>query len=277
MSWQTVAAKDVRDAGRSKTIWLVVGVLGLLFLVLIGADFLTGSDLFNDFTDFVTTIVSFPGFLVPLIALLLGYKSVIHERVSGSIVLSLSFPHSRRDLIAGTFVGRGIVLLAPVLGTLVVVGLLGAFLYPPSGSELLGFGWLVLITALFGLGFLAVAIALSMSTTAERRVTLGTFGTYIVLVSFWDNLVTATVQFLYRFRQEALVALPDWAYLLYLLKPAEAYNRLLRVGFDTTRGARYVSPEAPWFVDWWMGVVVFGAWIAVPLAVSLYRFERADL
>ncbi|MFP9059744.1 ABC transporter permease [Natrialbaceae archaeon A-chndr2] len=277
MSWQTVAAKDVRDAGRSKTIWLVVGVLGLLFLVLIGADFLTGSDLFNDFTDFVTTIVSFLGFLVPLIALLLGYKSVIHERVSGSIVLSLSFPHSRRDLIAGTFVGRGIVLLAPVLGTLVVVGLLGAFLYPPSGSELLGFGWLVLITALFGLGFLAVAIALSMSTTAERRVTLGTFGAYILLVSFWDNLVTATVQFLYRFRQDALFTLPDWVYLMYLLKPAEAYNRLLRVGFDTTRGARYASSEAPWFVDWWMALVVFAAWIVVPLTVGLYRFERTDL
>lgn len=277
MSWRTVGAKDVRDAGRSRTIWLVVGVLGLIFASVIGLDLWTESHLFTDFTDFVNTVVSILGFLVPLIALLLGYKSILHERVSGSLVLSLSFPHSRRDLVLGTFVGRAIVLLVPVLATLVLVGAVGAVLYAPTGSELLGFIWLVVLTALFGLGFLAVAIGLSMSSANERRVTLGAFGAYLVLVSFWGTLVTAGVQFVYRFREGALVPLPDWAFLLSLLQPAEAFNRLFRLGFDTTRGQRYVAAEAPWFVEWWMALLVLGIWIVVPLVAGWYRFDRADL
>jgi hypothetical protein len=71
--------------------------------------------------------------------------------------------------------------------------------------------------------------------------------------------------------------MPDWALLFRLFGPNEAYDRLLRAGFDINLAARYAANGAPVYVDWWMGIVVLVVWFAVPLVVGFHRFESADL
>lgn len=272
MTWRDIAYKDVHDASRSRTLWLVSGLLFVAFVgYSVGHTYL-GEDTFVAFIGGMATVV---GSLLPVLAILIGYKSVVHERTSGSIFLSLSFPHSRRDLVAGKLIGRSVVLLAPTLVALVVAGVVGAVRYGSSGALL--YPWFLFGTALYGVAFVAIALGLSMSTTADRWITLGALGGYLLLVQLWDNFHSLTLLVLHRFDFAVLADIPDWALLFRLVKPSESYYRLLRAGFDIGQAGQYIGEGAPIYVDWWVGVVLLLAWCVVPVVVGYRRFGSADL
>jgi ABC-2 type transport system permease protein len=272
VSWRTVARKDVRDASRSRWLWVLSGLLVLAFVGYALVHRYVGTTTFTSFLDGLTVLAAS---LLPVLAIALGYKSIIHERTSGSLFLTLSFPHSRSDVALGTFVGRSAVLLAPTLVALALAGVVGAALYGTDGA--LPFPVFLLVTALYGVAFVGITVALSMSTTADRRITLGALGAYLVLVQFWDDLHSLTVLALHRFDFTVLESMPDWTLLFRLLKPSESYYRVVRAAFDVGVGGRYVGPDAPLYVGWWMALLLLAAWAAVPLAVGYRRFARADL
>jgi len=272
MSWRDIAHKDVHDASRSRTLWLVSGVLLLAFVgYAVGHTYL-GDETFTSFLGGLATVI---GIGLPVLGILLGYKSVVHERTSGSLALTLSFPHSRRDVVVGKFVGRAVVLLGPTLVALVAAGVVGAVRYGTDGVAL--YPWFVVATALYGIAFVGIAMALSMVTTVDRWITFGALGSYLLLVQLWDNFHTITVLVLHRFDFQVLGNMPDWTLLFRLLKPSESYYRLLRAGFDIGQAGRYVGESAPAYVDWWMALALLVAWCVLPLALGFRRFARADL
>lgn len=273
MGWRAIARKDIQDASRSRSLWIVI----VLFLVLTLA-YMLGSAIVleNTLSETIDGLAGMLAILLPVIAILLGYKSVAHERINGSIVLLLSFPHSRRDLVIGKYIGRSVVLIVPAILALALAGVAGSVLFD-SVRELVWYPWFVLVTALYGLSFLSIALAISMSSTTDRRITLGAFGAYLLLVSFWDNIVTAIVVVLFRFDFDVLFAMPDWSQLATLLKPSEAYYRLLHLGFELERGTGFLASDAPWYVDWWVALLILGCWIGVPLVLGYRRFTKVDL
>jgi ABC-2 type transport system permease protein len=272
MSWQAIARKDVRDAARSRGLWVLFALLGVLSVgYAVGHSYL-GERTFPAFLGGLTGLLAV---VLPVLAILVGYKSVIHERTGGSLFLTMSFPHSRWDYLLGKIVGRAVVLLAPTLVALVAAGAVGAFRYGTEGAAL--YPWFIVATALYGLAFVGVAVGLSMSTTVDRRITLGAFGGYVVFVTFWDAVHSLTMLILHRFDGSVLSNLPDWALLFRLLGPSESYRRLVRAGFDVDLATLYVGDGTPIYVDWWMGVLLLVAWFAVPLVLGYRRFDAADL
>lgn len=271
MSWRVVAYKDVHDASRSRTLWLLFGLLVAVF-----GGYTVGHAYLGEetFPAFVAGIAGLVGVFLPVLALLVGYKSVVHERTSGSLYLTLSFPHSRSDLVVGTLVGRSAVLLAPTLLALALAGISGAVLYGTEGA--VAYPLFLAASALYGLTFVGIAIGLSLSTTADRWITFGALGGYLLLVQLWNNLHSLTVLVLHRFEFAVLTDIPNWALLFRMIKPSESYYRLLRAGFDVSLAGEYVG-DVPIYVGWWMALVVLIAWIAVPLAVGYRRFRAADL
>lgn len=271
MSWRVVARKDVSDAGRSKTVWLVGALLTVLTVGYAAGHSYLGP---AEFPAFVTGLTGVVASVVPILGLLLGYKSVAEDRTSGSLFLTLSFPHSRRDLIAGTLVGRSVVLLAPTLLALAAAGVVGAVRYGTEGAAM--YPWFLLATALYGVAFVGLAVGLSMSTTVDRWITFGALGAYLLAVNFWGGLHSLTMLVLHRFDTGVLSAMPDWALLFRLAGPGESFDRLVRAGFDVRLAGRYVG-DVPVYVDWWAAVLLLVAWFAVPLAVGYRRFRVADL
>jgi ABC-type transport system involved in multi-copper enzyme maturation permease subunit len=272
MSWQAIARKDVRDAVRSRGLWVLFALLAVLSVgYAVGHSYL-GERTFPAFLGGLTGLFAVA---LPVLAILVGYKSVIHERTGGSLFLTMSFPHSRWDYLLGKAVGRSVVLLAPTLVALAAAGVVGAFRYGTEGAAL--YPWFMLATALYGLAFVGVAVGLSMSTTIDRRITLGAFGAYVAFVTFWDGVHSLTMLILHRFDGSVLSNLPDWALLFRLLGPGESYRRLVRAGFDVDLATLYVGDGTPVYVDWWMGVLLLVAWFAVPLVLGYRRFDAADL
>ena len=230
-----------------------------------------GEESFTAFVEVLAVDIVVP--LVPLLGIFLGYRSIADDRADGSALLTLSLPNSRRDLLAGTFAGRSVVLLVPSLLTLVAAGIVGAVLYGTDGA--VGFLWVLLATALYGLAFVAVGVGLSAVTTSERRITYGAAGGYLLLVYLWSGLVSFFVSFLHRF--DSGVSTPDWVQLLQLAQPSEAYLRLLRAGLDIDAAGQYVGPDSPLYIDWWTGLLLLALWTVVPLAVAYRRFTSGDL
>ncbi|WP_256300688.1 ABC transporter permease [Haloarchaeobius salinus] len=274
MSWRDIAHKDINDAGRSKSIWLLVGILLVLSLGYAYVHQYLGDETFEAFVNGLAGVMAL---VVPLLAIMLGYKSIVHERTSGSLLLTLSLPHDRRDLAVGTFVGRAVVLLVPTLVALVLAGGFGVVLYGTEGLAM--YPWFLLATVLFGLSFVGIAVGLSMSTTRDRWITFGALGGYLLLVNFWGLLHTMTLLILHRFDGTVLLPqnLPEWAYLYRLLEPGQSYYRLLEVGFDGQLASLYLREGAPFYVDWWMGVLLLVLWAVVPMLFGYRRFVRQDI
>lgn len=272
MNWRAVARKDVRDAGRSRTVWLLFGLLSVLFV-----GFAVAHERFGEpeFTAFLSGLAGLLASTLPVLAILLGYRSISDDRADGQLQLTLSFPTSRRDLVVGTVVGRSVVLLVPTLVALVAAGATGVFLYGSDGALL--YPWFLLVTALYGVAFVGIAVGLSLSTTTDRRITYGALGAYLLLVQLWDNLLSLLVTFLHRFEGGVLANPPDWVLLARLAKPSEAYYRLVRVGFDVGRAELYVGGGTPVFVAWPVALLLLVGWLAVPLALGYRRFGAADL
>ena len=270
MSWRHVAAKDVQQARRSTGIWLLGGLSLALFVGYAAVHAYLGPATFD---AFVGGLAGVAGSTVPLLGLLLGYKSISHARSSGSLFLTLSGPLSRRDLVVGTLVGRTVVLLVPTVVSLALAGVVGVVRYGTEG--LLWFPLFLVLTALYGVAFVALAVGLSTSTAVDRRITLGALGGYVLLVPFWGTVHSFGLLVLHRFDLRVLGAMPDWALLVRLLAPPEAYYRALEVGFSLDRAGRYL--DGPLYLDWWMGLVALAAWCVVPVVLGYRRFESADL
>lgn len=273
MSWQAVARKDVRDAVRSRTFLLLVGLFLLLFVGIAVAVPSLASAEFSNFVLYTLTVV---GFLVPLVSIALGYKSVIGERQSGSIKLVLSLPHARRDLAVGKFVGRAVVFTLPVVLGMAAAAVVVALLY--ESFPIVEYAVLTVATVVFGLAFLGLTLGLSLSTRSNRRVTAGAFGAYVLFVMLWNDLIQFFVLFLYRFMEPSIMFdLPDWALFVQFAAPTESYNRILTALFDVGFESPYTAAGAPWFVDWWVAPILLAGWIVLPVVLGYRRFAKADL
>lgn len=273
MTWRAVARKDVRDAVRSRTVWLVAAAF---LLVLLGPVLVlpgTVAARAEQFVEFTRIVV---GLFVPLVSILLGYKSVIGERESGSIKLLLSFPHTRWDLALGKLVGRSVVLALPLVVAMAAAGAVAAVHL--GGLPVLRYAALVLATLCFGLAFLGLTLGLSLSSTSSRRVTFGAVGAYVLFAMVWDGLVRILVLVLFRFIDpQVFLDLPDWALFVRFLAPVEAYDRLVSALFDVGGATGYGGPGAPWYVAAWVAPIVLLAWVVVPIALGYRQFARADL
>lgn len=271
MNWRATARKDFRDAIRSRTIWvLLAAFVGLFILgsVAFGPD----SGPFEEFVE--ATFANVDG-LLPLVGIALGYKAVLYERESGSLVLALSLPQSRWDVVVGKFVGRSLVLAVSVVAGLVVAGAVAAAQYGlPSPAPYLVF---VGATVLYGAVYVSVALAYSMRETASRPVLLRAIGAYVVLDRAWVWLVNQFVRLLYRFDVSLPAELPDWAVALQLASPSEAYRHLVTVRFGFDGSQAHLAAEAPGIVNSWTALAVVGCWIVAPLAFGYLRFRDADL
>lgn len=268
MNWRPTARKDVRDSIRSRTIWVLAALAGLF--VLGSAVFGSDSGAFAAFVE--TTFEAVHG-LVPVVGIVLGYKAVLYERESGSLVLALSLPQSRRDFVAGKLVGRSLVLGLPLVAGLVVVGAVALTQYESAAP----LSYLVFVgaTALYGVAFVSIAIACSMSSATGRQVLVRAIAAYVALDRAWIWLVNTSVSVLYRF--DAPSPIPDWAVALQLASPSEAYRHLVAARFEFESAQAHLAAEAPSVVNSWTALVVLIGWILGPVVLGYLRFRDTDL
>lgn len=138
------------------------------------------------------SFVAFLGFLIPIVAIALGFDSVNSEFNRRTMSRVLAQPIYRDALLFGKFLS-GIATLAVTLAALwlFVIGL-GILLLglPPSGEEVMrGFAFLVVAIAYGGV-WLALAMLFSVIFRSAATAALAALSVWLLFAFFWSMLVT---------------------------------------------------------------------------------------
>ncbi|UCU96020.1 ABC transporter permease [Hydrogenophaga taeniospiralis] len=264
---QAVAAKEFRDRLRNRWV-LAVAVVFTVFSLLITyfGSAAQGQIGPRSIELTIASLVSLVIYLIPLIALLLGFDAIVGERERGSLDLLLALPITRLELLLGKYLGlAGALTLSTVSG----FALVALLLYQRfSWAGLYHYAGFVLSSVLLGLAFLSLAVLLSVLARDRTRASGLAIALWFALVLVFDLLLLGL-----------LVATGGqfggqvFAYLL-LLNPADIFRILNVFSLDDVQrlyGLASILPPALSQVGWLASAML--AWIVAPLALASWRFR----
>ena len=266
----TIAGKEFRDGMRNR--WVLAIALVLAFLAVGIAWFGAAASGGLGFTSLATTVVSLATlavFLIPLIALLLAFDAVVGEQEAGTLLLLLTYPISRTQLLLGKFLGHGLILGAAtalgfsVAGAVIAVGAEGVAL----GELAHGMGLLIGSSILLGWVFIAFAYLISVCVSEKARAAGLALVVWFLFVLVFDLGLLALLVSVERGG--------DWLPWLLLLNPAECFRLINLAGFEAARsysGLTSIAESGVFRPA--MVTAILVAWIAVPLGLALLRFRR---
>ena len=326
-AWYVVAKKEFKDAIRSKGLWLLGLLFTTAFIAPVALALYTGfgggsgqqaQALQEQGMQFLLSSVylNMVTFLLPIVAIFVGFAAISKERTSGSLKLLLSLPHSRKDVIIGKVLGRCAVLGVPLIASL---GLTAIFLAASSLTlkpEL--FGLFSLFTVVFAVVFVAITVSVSGAFKKTLWSGAANFIVYFYFTFLWNAGANGLGQVLEN--ELGITGAIRWhaVLLMKLVNPNQAYktlvNSMLGSGDAPALSARYGmfsqgaeaseticadvlngaaqtqqtpfgailnctpgSNPLPFFYSDPAVVVFMLAWIGVAATVSYYTFNLADL
>jgi Cu-processing system permease protein len=269
-----IAAKEIQEGMRNR--WVVATTL-LLAALALTLSFLGSAPTGNVGVDpldiVVVSLSSLTIFLVPLIALLLSHDAIVGEVERGTMLLLLSYPLGRHQVIFGKFLGHlAILSFATLFGygaAALALALTGTAI---SGGSLAAFA--AMIGSSIMLGAVFIAIGYLTSTLAAERSTAGgiAIGIWLFFVLIYDM---ALLGVLVAAQGKALPAgLLD---LLLVVNPTDAY-RLLNMGSggaSALSGLGGLADQTALSPPILVGALA--AWIIAPLTLATTIFSRREL
>ncbi|HEX8610947.1 MAG TPA: ABC transporter permease subunit [Telluria sp.] len=264
---RVIAAKEFRDRIRNR--WVVaVAVIFALFALAIayfGAS-QQGEVGFRSIDVTVASLVSLVIYLVPLIALILGYDAIVGERERGSLELMLSMPITRFEILLGKYCG-----LAAALASSTVLGF-GAGLLPLAAELTVRDGYhyagFVGSAILMGMAFLSISMLVSVVAIDRVRASGVAIGLWFFFVLIFDLLLMgALVLSQGRLSSNAFAA-------LLMLNPADVF-RLLNIFSSEQAQSLYglatVMPGG--LTDPLALLAIMAAWVLIPFLLANWSFK----
>ena len=182
-TWNDIARKDFEDAVRSKMLWGIIAVfIAFLLMALPVAEQLFPDAVTVDAAKALGGVAMLTQLFVPGIALVAGYMAVVGERRSGSLRVLLSYPFSRRDIVAGKLVGRILVTSTALVVGFAVASVLVVVLY--GAPDVAAFAGFVGAGVLLGLTFTGLAVGGSAAASSRGRAMTLTIGSFVAMVFF---------------------------------------------------------------------------------------------
>ncbi|MBS0248362.1 MAG: ABC transporter permease [Proteobacteria bacterium] len=271
----TVAAGEIRSALRNRWVLsatLVLAALALSLALLGSAP--TGTVGVAPLDVTVVSLTSLTIFLVPLIALLLSHDAIVGERERGTLLLLLSYPLARWQVIAGKFIGHtAVVSIAVTLGY-GSAGLVIAWLFGGIDSEsMTAFAALIGSSIVLGAAFLALGYLVSVCAP-QRATAIGVaVAIWLVLVLVYD---AALLGILVADTSRSMPA--ELVQALLVLNPADAFRLFNLAGLGrvgTFSGMAAVSQQAHAGGAILISMLIL--WTALPLLGAAVIFGRREV
>ena len=270
-----IAGKEIQEGLRNRWVLATTLLLAALALTL---TFLgnapTGSVGVGALDVVIVSLSSLTIFLVPLIALLISHDAIVGDIERGTMLLLLSYPVGRWQVILGKFVGHlAILAFATVLGYgVAAIALVGTGEAIEVGSWT-AFAMLIGSSILLGAVFIAVGYLVS-ALVHQRGTAAGiAIGIWLVLVLVYDMALLA----LLVVDQGRAVSAGTLSALL-LLNPTDVYRMFNLAGstnvsmFSGMAGlADTMTLSAP------ILLAALTAWAVLPLALATFAFSRREL
>lgn len=269
-----IARKEIQEGLRNRWVIAVTLLLASLALTL---SFLgsapTGNVGAGRLDIVIVSLASLTIFLVPLIALLLSHDAIVGELERGTLLLLLSYPVARSQIVFGKFLAHILILsFATLLGygaaglALVVAGT------PTTAESWTAFGAMIGSSILLGSVF--TSIGYLVSATVSQRSTAGgiALGVWLFFVIIYDmGLLGAIVS------TKGVGFSPGLLSILLMANPTDAY-RLLNLGSETAGSVSAMSGlAASSKLSPTVLMASLALWVAVPLSLAMLRFSRREL
>ncbi|WP_316161800.1 ABC transporter permease [Bradyrhizobium sp. SZCCHNRI20481] len=271
----TIAAKEIQQAIRNR--WVLASTLLLAGLAL-SLTFLgsapTGTVGARALDVVIVSLSSLTIFLIPLIALLISHDAIVGDMERGTMLLLLSYPVARWQVLLGKFLGHLAVLaFATCLGYgAAAVALLIAGSHFDSDG-LAAFAAMIGSSVLLGAVFVAIGYLVS-AVVRDRGTAAGvSIGLWLVLVLIYDMALLG----LLVIDQGRNVSGGVLSALL-LLNPTDAYRLFNLTGFANVSlfsGMAGLAGSNTLSVQALLAALVL--WTLVPLAGAALAFSRREL
>ncbi|OQM73812.1 ABC transporter permease [Manganibacter manganicus] len=252
----TVALKEAADHMTSARMHLI---MLLVLLTAIGAVYgaigqirdTTAEDaylflkLFTVAREPLPSFAAFLGFLLPLVAIALGFDAINGEYNRRTMSRLLAQPIYRDAVLFGKFLGGLLVIVIALLTLwLLMTGLGILFLgLPPSGADIVrGVFWLAATLAYAGV-WLALAIAFSTVIRSPATSALAALSVWLVLTVFWSmiaSLLAGVVAPFDSFDPMSVLTQFEWQQAIGRFSPQTLYGEVTGLLLDPA--ARSVGP-----------------------------------
>ena len=273
MLW-ILTMKELRDGFRNRWIAAAIIVLGILALVLsVLGSAPTGSVSVSELDVSVISLASLSVYLIPLIALMLSFDAMVGEFERGTMMLLLTYPVTRWQVIMGKFLGHVLILFIAILvgygGVVIAMTLV-------TGSSTEGWqAYVVMMASSMLLGAVFVALGYLVSVLVKERATAvgAAIGLWLVFVVLYDLLLFGAL----TLDKDQLIGQQLFSMLM-LISPTDTYRVLNLSSFEgvsEAAGIAGVASEAG--LSGTLLVSAMLLWVIVPLAGTLLVFQRREL
>jgi len=266
-----VANKEFHDGLRNR--WLLS--ITIIFAVLsIGLTYFgsaaSGTVGVASLSTTIASLASLAVFLIPLIALLLSYDSFVGEQESGTLLLLLTYPLSKTQLLLGKFIGQGgIIALATLLG----FGSSAIVLYLQIEDTAVFnlFSTFIFSAVMLGLSFTAIAYLISLSVTEKSKAAGYALITWFLFALVFDlALLALLVGVEQGVSQQGLTQ-------LMMLNPSDIFRLVNLAGLDSSdvNGALAIAIKSSLSQQQLFSLLL--AWVVIPLTIATFIFKKKKL
>jgi Cu-processing system permease protein len=269
-----IAAKEIQEGLRNR--WVLATTL-LLAALALSLTFLgsapTGNVGAGALDVVVVSLSSLTIFLLPLIALLISHDAIVGEMERGTMILLLSYPVGRYQIVLGKFCGHVLILaFATVIGYGVAAGALAISGAAVLAASWYAFAWMIGTSIMLGAAFVAIGYLIS-SLARDRGTAAGaSVGVWLIMVLVFDMALLG----LLVVDQGKIVSASVLEYLLFF-NPTDIYRLANLTGFNVSQfsGMAGLAGSA----DAGTSALLLGMalWIAIPLGLATASFARREL
>jgi Cu-processing system permease protein len=264
---RVIATKEFRDRIRNRWLLAVAFIFALFALAIAYFGSAQQGEVgFHSIDVTIVSLVSLAIYLVPLIALLLGYDAIVGEKERGSLELLMSTPITRFEILLGKYLG-----LSAALASSTALGF-GAGLLPLAShldaNDFFNYAGFVLSAILMGMAFLSVSLLISVIALDRVRASGVAIALWFFFVLIFDLLLMGALVVSQGNLGSGLFAT------LLMLNPTDVF-RLLNMfssqqvqsmyGLATVMPDRLTDPMV-------LGGIMLG-WIVLPLSIANWRFR----
>ena len=273
MIW-ILALKELRDGLRNRWIAAAIILLATLAIVLsLMGSAPTGSVKVSALDITVINLASLSVYLIPLIALMLAFDALVGEFERGTMLLLLTYPVTRWQVIMGKFVGHVLILFIAIFA-----GYGGAFFFMVMMGDGSIDGWqayLMMMASSLLLGSVFIALGYFVSVLVKERATAigSAIGLWLIFVVLYDLILFGAL----LLDKQQVIGQKLFSTLM-LISPTDSYRILNLSMFDgvsQSAGIAGLASNAGLSTGLLLGVILM--WIIIPLATTLYIFQKREL
>ena len=270
-----IARKEVHQAVRNR--WVLASTLLLAGLSL-SLTFLgsapTGAVGVRALDVVIVSLSSLTIFLIPLIALLISHDAIVGDMERGTMLLLLSYPVARWQVLVGKFVGHLAVLaFATCLGYGIAAAALIASGSRIDSDSFAAFGAMIGSSVLLGAVFVAIGYLVS-ALVRDRGTAAGIcIGLWLLFVLIYDMALLGLLA-VDQGRSISSAAVDA----MLLLNPTDTYRLFNLTGFanvSTFAGMAGLAQSTTLSATLLLFTLLL--WTAVPLGLAALAFSRREL